>query len=104
MDRKGEFLYWQYWACIATHLADSIFSTSSLSNHGYDATHPDMHALFLALGPSVLPRSHPKMPAFRNVEVHNLAMKMLGVQPVQNDGTPGFWDTYIERPVHQRWT
>lgn len=38
------------------------------------------------------------MPAFRNVEVHNLAMAMLGVDAAKNDGTPGFWSPLIESP------
>lgn len=67
-------------------------------NHGYDANHPDMHAFFLATGPSVRPRKEPRMPAFRNVEVHNLAMAMLGVDAAKNDGTPGFWSPLIESP------
>lgn len=47
-----------------------------------------MHAFFAATGPSIKDREDPRIPAFRNLEIHNLVMAMLGVSPTVNDVSP----------------
>lgn len=53
-------------------------------SHGYDPAHPDMRAIFIAHGPSF--RSGTTLPAFDNVHVYPLLMRLLGLPPADNDG------------------
>ncbi len=52
--------------------------------HGYDPTHPDMHALFMAFGPSIKPT--PSLPLFDNVDVYPLIAVLTGFAPLPSDG------------------
>jgi predicted AlkP superfamily pyrophosphatase or phosphodiesterase len=52
--------------------------------HGYDPTHPDMHALFMAFGPSIRPTS--ALPLFDNVDVYPLLAALTGFAPLPSDG------------------
>lgn len=52
--------------------------------HGYDPTHPDMHALFMAFGPSIKPA--PSLPLFDNVDVYPLIAALTGFAPLPSDG------------------
>jgi len=52
--------------------------------HGFDPIHPDMHAFFLAYGPSF--KSGTTVPAFENIQLYNLMAKVLELEPVANDG------------------
>ncbi|WP_033924404.1 alkaline phosphatase family protein [Sphingomonas sp. 35-24ZXX] len=52
--------------------------------HGYDPTHPDMHALFMAFGPSIKPT--PSLPLFDNVDVYPLIAALTGFAPLPSDG------------------
>lgn len=67
-------------------------------NHGYDPSLPDMHAIFLAKGPSFHPSTsfQPnswnniyRIPSFTNLEVYNLISRILGIRPSPNNGTMG---------------
>jgi len=54
--------------------------------HGYDpAKVKEMHASFFAWGPAF--KEHLKIPSFRNVEVYDVMMNILGIKPLPNDGT-----------------
>jgi predicted AlkP superfamily pyrophosphatase or phosphodiesterase len=53
--------------------------------HGYDPQAPDMAAMFVAAGPAF--RAGVRLPAFDNVDVYPLAMHLLGLQPLPNDGS-----------------
>ena len=75
-------------------------------NHGYNNSHPDMHAIFVAHGPAAkLVRGTASgnadktvvIPGFDNVELYNLIMgKLLQAQELApNNGTVGFWDQYF---------
>lgn len=52
--------------------------------HGYAIEEPTMHATFIASGPAF--RDHVALPAFDNVDVYPLLMRLLGLQPLPNDG------------------
>lgn len=85
-----------------------------LGNHGYNNSHPDMHAIFVHHGPASsriksninrrdqVARSEVTIiDGFENVELYNLVMdKLLGArQLAPNNGTSGFWDRYLDDPV-----
>jgi predicted AlkP superfamily pyrophosphatase or phosphodiesterase len=55
-------------------------------SHGYDPAHPQMRAIFIAHGPSF--RDGATLPAFDNVHVYPLLMRLLGLPPADNDGDP----------------
>ena len=51
--------------------------------HGYDPAYPDMAASFVAAGPEL--RSGVVLPAFDNVDVHPLLLRLLGLPPMRTD-------------------
>jgi predicted AlkP superfamily pyrophosphatase or phosphodiesterase len=54
-------------------------------NHGYDDALPSMGALFLARGPAF--RRGLRVPAFRNVHLYPLMAELLGIEPLESDGS-----------------
>ncbi|SAM81856.1 related to nucleotide diphosphatase [Ustilago bromivora] len=95
---------------ITTHhematFADGIYAP--IGNHGYDNEEEDMHAIFVASGPSFTPLAEEKkgrrkggwnMDGFKNVEVHNLVSRILGVpegKRAATNGTWSFWDSHL---------
>lgn len=52
--------------------------------HGYDPANPDMHALFMAFGPSIRPTA--SLPLFDNVHVYPLLATLTGFAPLPSDG------------------
>ncbi len=58
----------------------------SQGKHGYDPELPSMHALFIANGPAF--KRGEVLPVFDNVDVYPLLARLLGVEPVDNDGDP----------------
>lgn len=54
--------------------------------HGYDPANSDMHALFMAFGPSI--RSTETLPLFDNVDVYPLLAALTGFAPLPSDGNP----------------
>lgn len=52
--------------------------------HGYDPNNADMHALFMAFGPSIAPTA--SLPLFDNVDVYPLIAKLAGFAPLPSDG------------------
>ncbi|WP_036208674.1 ectonucleotide pyrophosphatase/phosphodiesterase [Novilysobacter arseniciresistens] len=52
--------------------------------HGFDPALPSMRAIFIARGPSI--RDGVVVPAFDNVDVYPLLMRLLGLPPAANDG------------------
>lgn len=52
--------------------------------HGYDPANSDMHALFMAFGPSITPTNG--LPLFDNVDVYPLIAKLTGFAPLPSDG------------------
>lgn len=52
--------------------------------HGYDPNNSDMHALFMAFGPSIRPTE--KLPLFDNVHVYPLLAALTGFAPLPSDG------------------
>lgn len=54
--------------------------------HGYDPAAPEMAATFVAIGPAF--KSGAVVPAFDNVDVYPLLMRLIGVKPLPSDGTP----------------
>ncbi|PWN31772.1 Phosphodiest-domain-containing protein [Meira miltonrushii] len=85
---------------VTTHqeMASFNFDYGPRGNHGYDATHPDMHAFFLARGPSIQATSAKHIESFRNVEIFNLIMHMLGIKEAKTDGKKNFWAKHIKNP------
>jgi predicted AlkP superfamily pyrophosphatase or phosphodiesterase len=54
--------------------------------HGYNPIKvKEMHATFIAWGPAF--KEHLKIASFKNVEVYEVMMKILGMTPLKNDGT-----------------
>lgn len=74
-------------------------------NHGYDNSEQDMHAIFVAQGPSFkalerkqAARRKCNMDGFANIEVHNLVSRILGVRHesrAPTNGTWSFWDVHL---------
>lgn len=58
--------------------------TGNRGSHGFDPALPSMRAIFLARGPSV--RDGVVVPAFDNVDVYPLLMRLVGLAPAPNDG------------------
>jgi predicted AlkP superfamily pyrophosphatase or phosphodiesterase len=58
--------------------------TGERGSHGFDPALPSMRAIFLARGPSV--RDGVVLPAFGNVDVYPLLMRLVGLPPAPNDG------------------
>jgi len=54
--------------------------------HGYDPRDPSMAAAFVAAGPAF--RNGVVVPAFDNVDVHPLLLRLLGLPAQQTDGNP----------------
>jgi predicted AlkP superfamily pyrophosphatase or phosphodiesterase len=54
--------------------------------HGYDPAAPAMAATFVATGPAFKPGT--VVPAFDNVDVYPLLMRLIGVKPLPSDGSP----------------
>lgn len=52
--------------------------------HGYDPNNSDMHALFMAFGPSITPTA--SLPLFDNVDVYPLIARLAGFAPLPSDG------------------
>lgn len=54
-------------------------------NHGYDNALPDMHGIFVAAGPRVIPGS--RLGAIENVHVYPLLAELLRLRPAPVDGS-----------------
>jgi predicted AlkP superfamily pyrophosphatase or phosphodiesterase len=61
--------------------------------HGYAPEMPEMRAVFIADGPRFA--DHAQLPAFDNVDVYPLLMRLLGVPPEPNDGNPHTFDAVV---------
>jgi predicted AlkP superfamily pyrophosphatase or phosphodiesterase len=53
--------------------------------HGYDNMASQMPAAFIAAGPAF--KQGVVLPAFDNVDVYPLLMKLLNISPLESDGT-----------------
>jgi ectonucleotide pyrophosphatase/phosphodiesterase family protein 5 len=53
--------------------------------HGYDPANPEMDAAFVAAGPAFKPGT--TLPPFDNVAVQPLLLRLMGLPPMQTDGT-----------------
>lgn len=54
-------------------------------NHGYDNDFKDMHAIFYAAGPAF--KENFSHPSFENVDIYPLMTHILGLKPVNSDGS-----------------
>jgi predicted AlkP superfamily pyrophosphatase or phosphodiesterase len=72
------------WDAIRSAWAASRSTTANRGSHGFDPALPSMRAIFLARGPAF--REHATVPAFDNVDVYPLLMKLIGLEPAANDG------------------
>ncbi len=65
-----------------------VFNDKSVAHikgtHGYDNAAPDMAATFIAAGPAF--RAGVLLPAFDNVDVYPLLMRLLGLVALHSDG------------------
>lgn len=85
--------------------SDGVYAP--IGNHGYDNGEPDMHAIFVASGPSFSNdtvkavksgKTRWNMNGFENVQVHNLVSRILGVPETvraPTNGTWSFWDAHL---------
>ncbi|KAI9202765.1 alkaline-phosphatase-like protein [Polychytrium aggregatum] len=65
-------------------------STIPQGAHGYNNSAPEMHAIFVASGPSFKPfKSREPHPPFSNVEIYNIIARILRLDPAPNNGTKG---------------
>jgi predicted AlkP superfamily pyrophosphatase or phosphodiesterase len=53
-------------------------------DHGSDPSHPDMHGIFYAAGPGIMPGR--RLGAVEQVDVYALICRLLGIEPAPNDG------------------
>jgi hypothetical protein len=67
-----------------TDRLDSRPNFPSGGAHGYNPIHPEMHAVFMAIGPDIIPGS--VLPPFEVVHVYELLTHLLGIAPAPNDG------------------
>jgi len=72
------------WSLTSHDYFESHQSFYNGGTHGYDPTHPDMHAFFLAHGPAF--KSGIAVPKFENIQLYNLMTEVLNVKPEENDG------------------
>ena len=72
----------QRWLVDDTHAKGIGYKAGA---HGYDNLSPDMQALFIANGPAIRPGV--TLEPFINVDVYDLEMKLIGLEPHANDGT-----------------
>jgi predicted AlkP superfamily pyrophosphatase or phosphodiesterase len=71
---------------VSTAAVESKRTLPLLGEHGYDNDDPKMRALFVAHGPSF--KQHLTVPVFDNVNVYVLLARLLGLQPLHNEGSP----------------
>lgn len=64
--------------------SEKAFAQAVKGEHGYAPESPSMHATFVAEGPDF--RRGVELPPFDNVDVYPLLARLLGVQPLANDG------------------
>ncbi len=69
---------------ISTPLARARFRVPLRGSHGFDASLPEMRALFVAHGPSF--RRGLTLPPFDNIHVYPLLAHVLGIRPEPMDG------------------
>ncbi|KAJ3224238.1 hypothetical protein HK099_008694, partial [Clydaea vesicula] len=55
--------------------------------HGYDPTISEMHAIFIADGPSF--KKNTIVEGFKNLEIYNILSVVLGISPAPNNSTAG---------------
>ena len=72
---------------------DQKTGTHNTGAHGYAPELPEMRAVFVADGPSF--RDGVRMPAFDNVDVYPLLMRLLDVPAEPNDGNPHTFDDVL---------
>ena len=61
------------------------FPDLTFSDFIYAPIHPEMHAIFLALGPDITPGS--MLPPFEVIHVYELLTHLLHLSPASNDGS-----------------
>jgi predicted AlkP superfamily pyrophosphatase or phosphodiesterase len=71
---------------VSTAAVESKRTQPLLGEHGYDNDDPKMRALFVAHGPSF--KQHLTVPVFDNINVYLLLAKLMGLQPLHNEGSP----------------
>lgn len=75
--------------CLAEPGWNIVFGDDAINklkggNHGYDNAVPEMAAIFIATGPAF--RRGVVLPAFDNVDVYPLVMRLLNLAPLPSDG------------------
>ncbi len=65
-------------------------------NHGYDPSHPDMRAFFLAVGPDI--KNNYTFDGFESVHIYEFMCKLLNLQPAQNDGNLNVLKHILKNP------
>ena len=66
-------------------MAKRIEGGVTRGSHGFDPASPEMHAMFIAVGPDF--RSGTVIPAFDNVDVYPLLRQLLGLPAEKRDGS-----------------
>ena len=75
------------------NMTSRSYSKHDLGSHGYDPALPSMRATFIAHGPAFV--AGRELPAFDNVDVYPLLMRLLGLEPRPNDGNAHTFDSVL---------
>jgi predicted AlkP superfamily pyrophosphatase or phosphodiesterase len=66
------------------------------ATHGWEPSNPDMHAIFIALGPGI--PGGKTIPEFENVQLYPYMTELLGLAPARDiDGKPGALSALIRK-------
>lgn len=74
--------------------ADANPSRFTGGTHGYDNSALSMRALFIGHGPAF--KDSVQVAPFENIELYNVMAGIMGIEPSENDGTPGSLDAILE--------
>lgn len=74
------------WTVVTQAIVDRFGGRVIPGDHGQDPSHPDMHGIFYAAGPSF--RQATQVPALNAVDVYHVLARALQLDPADNDGDP----------------
>lgn len=88
------------WSVTTRDRAEADPNVPIAGSHGYDVREPDMHALFVARGPSF--RRGAQTGPLATVDVHGILARALGIEAAPTAGDPGAADRVMVEPLAKR--
>jgi predicted AlkP superfamily pyrophosphatase or phosphodiesterase len=82
---------------VSTATIESKRPHTPLGEHGYDNDDPQMQGLFVAHGPSF--KQHLTVPVFDNINVYALLTKLIGIEPLPNEGHLAATAAILRKPA-----